>query len=69
MKVTTATSLGNVSLAVAIGGLIAIGLALRQGWIAASGWKVLLQAFKAAPVGALADWFAVSALFREVPGH
>ena len=67
MKVTTATSLGNVSLAVAIGGLIATGLALRQGWIAASGWKVLLQTFEAATVGGLADWFAVSALFREVP--
>jgi uncharacterized membrane-anchored protein YjiN (DUF445 family) len=67
MKVTTATSLGNVSLAVAIGGLIATGLGLRQGWIAASGWKVLLQTFEAATVGGLADWFAVSALFREVP--
>ena len=67
MKATTATSLGNVSLAVAIGGLVATGLALRHGWIAAPGWKVLLQAFEAATVGALADWFAVSALFREVP--
>ena len=67
MKATTATSLGNISLAVSIGGLIATELALRQGWVAAPGWKVLLQAFEAATVGGLADWFAVSALFREVP--
>jgi uncharacterized membrane-anchored protein YjiN (DUF445 family) len=67
MKATTATSLGNMSLAVSIGGLIATELALRHGWVAAPGWKVLLQAFEAATVGGLADWFAVSALFREVP--
>jgi len=67
MKTTTATSLGNVSLAVSVGGLIATGLALRQGWIAAPGWMILLQTFEAATVGGLADWFAVSALFREVP--
>lgn len=67
MKATTATSLGNISLAVSIGGLIATELALRHGWVAAAGWKVLLQAFEAATVGGLADWFAVSALFREVP--
>jgi uncharacterized membrane-anchored protein YjiN (DUF445 family) len=67
MKATTATSLGNISLAVSIGGLIATELALRLGWVAAPGWKVLLQTFEAATVGGLADWFAVSALFREVP--
>lgn len=67
MKATTATSLGNISLTVSIGGLIATEMALRQGWVAAPGWKVLLQAFEAATVGGLADWFAVSALFREVP--
>jgi uncharacterized membrane-anchored protein YjiN (DUF445 family) len=67
MKATTAISLGNISLAVSIGGLIATELAIRHGWIAAPGWKVLLQSFEAATVGGLADWFAVSALFREVP--
>ena len=67
MKATTVTSLGNISLTFSIGGLIATELALRYGWVAAPGWKVLLQAFEAATVGGLADWFAVSALFREVP--
>jgi uncharacterized membrane-anchored protein YjiN (DUF445 family) len=67
MKKNTAASLGNVSLAVSIGGLIATEMALRAGWVAAPGWKILLHTFEAATVGGLADWFAVSALFREVP--
>jgi uncharacterized membrane-anchored protein YjiN (DUF445 family) len=67
MKAKMATSLGNISLAISIGGLTATELALRHGWVEAPGWKVLLQAFEAATVGGLADWFAVSALFREVP--
>jgi uncharacterized membrane-anchored protein YjiN (DUF445 family) len=67
MKASTITSLGNTSLAVSIGGLVATELALRQGWVTASGWKIVLHAFEAATIGGLADWFAVSALFREVP--
>ena len=67
MKETRTTSLGTLSLTVSIGGLIATETALRYGWLAAPGWKVLLQAFEAATVGGLADWFAVSALFREIP--
>ncbi len=67
MKKNTPASLGNVSLAVSVGGLIATELALRAGWLAAPGWTILLQTFEAATVGGLADWFAVSALFREVP--
>jgi uncharacterized membrane-anchored protein YjiN (DUF445 family) len=63
----TSISLGNISLAVSIGGLIATEMALRQGLVAGAGWKVLLQAFEAATIGGFADWFAVSALFREVP--
>jgi uncharacterized membrane-anchored protein YjiN (DUF445 family) len=67
MKKTTPVSLGNISLAVSVGGLVATELALRAGWVAAPGWRILLQTFEAATVGGLADWFAVSALFREVP--
>jgi uncharacterized membrane-anchored protein YjiN (DUF445 family) len=63
----TSTSLGNISLTVSIGGLIATEMALRQGLVAGAGWKVLLQAFEAATIGGFADWFAVTALFREVP--
>lgn len=67
MKETRATSLGALSLTVSIGGLITTEVALRHGWLAAPGWKILLQAFEAATIGGLADWFAVSALFREIP--
>ena len=67
MKATMGTSLGNISLTVSIGGLVATELALRHGVVAGAGWKVLLHAFEAATVGGLADWFAVTALFREVP--
>jgi len=43
--------------------LFATSLALPPGW-----WSGLLKAFaEAAMVGALADWFAVSALFRRIP--
>ena len=67
MKKTQRISLGGASLAVALGGLIATEAALRHGWLLAPGWTVLLQAFESATVGGLADWFAVSALFREIP--
>ena len=62
-----ARSLGNVSLTVAVGGLAAAELALHQGWVSGSAWEVCAQAFLAATIGGLADWFAVTALFREVP--
>jgi uncharacterized membrane-anchored protein YjiN (DUF445 family) len=43
--------------------LFAVSLAFEPGW-----WSGLLKAFaEAAMVGALADWFAVSALFRRIP--
>ena len=43
--------------------LFALALALPFGW-----WSGLLKAFaEAAMVGALADWFAVAALFRRIP--
>ena len=68
MKKNTAASLGNVSLAVSVGGLVATELALRGGWVVAPGWKILQQTFDAATVGGLADWFAVTALFRHPLG-
>src|SRR3954466_1301412 len=43
--------------------LFVITLFLRQNW-----WVGLLKAFsEAAMIGALADWFAVVALFKRVP--
>ena len=67
MTTTRGASLGNISLAGAIGGLIATEIALRHGVVAGAGWQVILKAFEAATIGGFADWFAVSALFHEVP--
>lgn len=64
---SSARSLGNVSLSVAIGGLAVTEIALHQGWVMGQSWGVLARAFEAATIGGLADWFAVTALFREVP--
>jgi uncharacterized membrane-anchored protein YjiN (DUF445 family) len=60
-------SLGNASLMVAAGGFAAVEAALGQKWIDGPAWRILGQAFEAATVGGVADWFAVTALFREVP--
>jgi uncharacterized membrane-anchored protein YjiN (DUF445 family) len=58
--------LALVLLGVAVAGLLASDLALARGGGRAWGW---LQAFcEAACVGALADWFAVVALFRHPMG-
>ncbi len=67
MTTTRGASLGNISLAGAIAGLIATEIALRHGVVAGASWQVILKAFEAATIGGFADWFAVSALFHEVP--
>jgi uncharacterized membrane-anchored protein YjiN (DUF445 family) len=67
MTTPRAASLGNISLAAAIAGLLATELALRHGVVAGAVWQVIRQAFEAATIGGFADWFAVSALFHEVP--
>ena len=67
MTTTRGASLGNISLAGAIAGLIATDIALRHGVVAGASWQVIRQAFEAATIGGFADWFAVSALFHEVP--
>ena len=67
MTTTRGASLGNISLAGAIAGLLATEMALRHGVVAGASWHVIRQAFEAATIGGFADWFAVSALFHEVP--
>ena len=66
----SARYLGNISLCVAGGGFIALTLILHfrlvEGTIVQ--WLTILAvAFEAGTAGALADWFAVRALFREIP--
>ncbi|HVE39285.1 MAG TPA: DUF445 domain-containing protein [Planctomycetota bacterium] len=59
--------LGTLSL-VAVTGLFAgLEAALRGGLAGGPVVRILASAFEAGVVGGLADWFAVTALFREVP--
>ncbi len=60
-------SLGNVSLLIAVGAFATVETALGQGWITGPFWRILARAFEAATVGGVADAFAVTALFREIP--
>ncbi|WP_339877099.1 DUF445 domain-containing protein [uncultured Algoriphagus sp.] len=59
--------IGTISLAIAIIGLVFFEVMLRMGFLTHQAWKVVLAGFEAAAVGGFADWFAVSALFREIP--
>ncbi len=60
---------GTVSLLVAIAGAGACHVGLATGPFAGATWlRVLAAGFEAAVVGGLADWFAVTALFRHPLG-
>src|SRR4029077_20244219 len=60
---------GTISLLCAVGGMVACRVGLVIGPFAGERWLWLLAAgFEAATVGALADWFAVTALFRHPLG-
>src|SRR5690242_18247730 len=60
---------GSVSLVLAVGGTAACHLGLASGPLAEAPWlRVLAAGFEAATVGGVADWFAVTALFRRPLG-
>jgi uncharacterized membrane-anchored protein YjiN (DUF445 family) len=60
---------GTVSLLVAVIGAVICHIGLRRGPFAGTVWlPVLAAGFEAALVGGLADWFAVTALFRHPLG-
>jgi uncharacterized membrane-anchored protein YjiN (DUF445 family) len=60
---------GTVSLLIAVGGAVVCHLAVRGEIFPEAAWlHVLAAGFEAAVVGALADWFAVTALFRHPLG-
>jgi uncharacterized membrane-anchored protein YjiN (DUF445 family) len=60
---------GSVSLLCAVVGMVACWIALAAGPFAAAPWlRIVAAGFEAATVGALADWFAVTALFRRPLG-
>jgi uncharacterized membrane-anchored protein YjiN (DUF445 family) len=58
--------LGNLSLLACAGCWITTEICLSSGSLNGN-WRIISNAFEAGTVGGLADWFAVSALFREIP--
>ncbi len=63
------SSVGTLSLLAAITGAVAIQAGLATGVLPDATWTPLLAAgFEAGVVGGLADWFAVTALFRHPLG-
>ncbi|MGA7104102.1 MAG: DUF445 domain-containing protein [Candidatus Deferrimicrobiaceae bacterium] len=47
-------------------GFTVLELALHQEWVRGPFWVIAASAFEAGTIGGVADWFAVTALFREV---
>jgi len=67
--VASRNALGVVSLLIALGGTIGCHVALATGAFADASWlHIGVTGFEAALVGGLADWFAVTALFRHPLG-
>lgn len=60
-------NLGSISLLIAFLGLVFFEVLLRMDILTHTGWKIVAAGFEAATIGGFADWFAVSALFREIP--
>jgi uncharacterized membrane-anchored protein YjiN (DUF445 family) len=69
MRAARRNHVGTVSLLVALGGAAASRVGLVTGPFVGATWlRVVAAGFEAAVVGALADWFAVTALFRHPLG-
>ncbi|AWG21331.1 hypothetical protein FFWV33_07210 [Flavobacterium faecale] len=60
-------NLGFLSLLIAFSGLVLFELLVRTDILSNPAWKLVIAGFEAATIGGFADWFAVSALFREIP--
>lgn len=61
------SKIGHISLIIAVSGLVMTELGIHFGWLQGMFWRVIATGFEAGTVGALADWFAVSALFYKIP--
>ncbi len=59
--------IGRNSLIISILGLITVQVLIYTGYLKNEYWRILLSGFEAATIGGFADWFAVSALFKEIP--
>jgi len=60
-------ALGNLSLGVMVTGTVALEALIHFHVISGAGWRILATGFEAGMVGALADWYAVRAMFHHVP--
>lgn len=61
------SNVGRNSLIVTSSGFIAMSLLIHFGFLESKGWLILLAGFEAGTIGGFADWFAVRALFHEIP--
>ncbi len=59
--------IGSISLLISIAGLIVVQILISIGFLKYPFWHILLAGFEAATIGGFADWFAVRALFYEIP--
>ena len=59
--------IGLISLLVAITGFLITFVCIRLGFLKNQWWSILLAGFEAGTIGGFADWFAVRALFQEIP--
>lgn len=64
---TNKNQVGRNSLIISITGLIIVQILIHIGFLKNDYWNILLSGFEAATIGGFADWFAVSALFYEIP--
>ena len=60
-------NLGTISLLIAFSGLLIFEILVYQQILTHSAWLVVKAGFEAATIGGVADWFAVRALFHEIP--
>lgn len=60
-------NIGALSLIISFSGLILIEILLHFNYLRHPGWLIVLAGFEAATIGGVADWFAVRALFHEIP--
>ncbi|WBX73226.1 DUF445 domain-containing protein [Tenacibaculum pacificus] len=58
---------GALSLAIATSGMLLLLAGIKSEILTDTAWHIVLSGFEAAVVGGCADWFAVRALFAEIP--
>ncbi|MEX2512940.1 MAG: DUF445 domain-containing protein [Cyclobacteriaceae bacterium] len=61
------SKVGIISLLTAVMGFLVLEIGIHFGWFQGLVWRILATGFEAGTIGGLADWFAVSALFYEIP--